>query len=255
MSLLSDTPPDLPQAMLETSPVGISIVSSDGIRLYANPKFAALYRYPSDAAAIGMSIRESYVNAEDHDRMTALLARDGSLSAFEVLQSRQDGQAWWCLLDKRAIDYGDQKAFISWHYDITDRKRAEHEAVEKARILETTLESMGQGLTMFDVDWKLVSYNARYREHFDLPADVFHDDAVFDDIVGATMRNDYGEDWRERLQVVRDPTRMEAEWRRSFMRPTGRSLDVLSVPVPTGGFVVTSTDWGASRFFETSGCG
>jgi PAS domain-containing protein len=45
MSLLSDAPEGLLQAMLETSLAGISIDSADGMRLYANPKFAELYRY------------------------------------------------------------------------------------------------------------------------------------------------------------------------------------------------------------------
>jgi PAS domain S-box-containing protein len=373
MSLLSDAPEGLLQAMLETSPAGISIVSADGMRLYANPKFAELYRYASVQSAVGHPTLDAYVNAEDHDRANRMLRRDGELSSFEVRQRRQDGEEWWCLLDKRPIRFDDQDGYISWHYDITDRKhaeqqalekaelleltlgnidqgivvrdaddqvllfneklsemlgipielyergasteelnqvhalqgdvmvtpgseerrtewerrrraglrvgrleyerrnangrwhfavrqpmanglevrtflditeqkRAEHEALEKARILQTTLDSMGQGLTMYDADWNLVSYNSRYRDHFGLPDDVFQEDSTFDDVVGATMRADYGEDWRDRLTVVRDPTRMTSEWRRSFTRPSGRSVDFLSIPVPSGGFVVTSTD-------------
>ena len=373
MSLLSDAPEGLLQAILETSPAGISIVSADGIRLFANPKFAELYRFADVDAAVGHPTRDSYVSFEDHDRANEILERDGQLSAFEVRQLRRDGEEWWCLLDKRPILFGDQDSFISWHYDITDRKiaeqqsvekanlleltlanidqgiivrdaedqilmfndklpemlgipvehyergagteelnalhtrqgdmmmapgseerrdewerrrraglrvgrleyerknarehwhfcvrqpmpngmevrtflditeqkRAEQEAIEKARILQTTLESMGQGLTMYDADWNLVSYNSRYREHFDLPDDVFQADCTFDDVVGATMRSDYGDDWRDRLTVVRDETRMTDEWRRSFTRPSGRSLDLLSIPVPSGGFIVTSTD-------------
>ena len=373
MSLLSDAPESLLRAMLETSPAGISIVSADGIRLYANPKFAKLYRFTDVEAAVGHPTLDTYASAEDHDRANGILERDGELSAFEVRQLRQDGEEWWCLLDKRPIRFADQDGFISWHYDITDRKRAEqqaiekanlleltlgnidqgivvrdaddqillfndklseilgipvehyergasteelnelharqgdvmmtpgseerraewerrrraglaverleyerrnakgkwhycvrqpmpngmevrtflditerkraeHEVAEKAGILQTTLESMGQGLTMYDADWKLVSFNSRYREHFDLPDDVFQADCTFDDVVGATMRSDYGEDWRDRLTVVRDETRMTSEWRRSFTRPSGRSLDLLSIPVPSGGFIVTSTD-------------
>ena len=373
MSLMTDAPEGLLQAMLETSPAGISIVMIDGRRLYANPKFAELYGFADVDAAIGGETKSTYLHEEDYERANALLARDGELSAFEVRQLRRDGTPWWCLLDKRSIRHGDQDAYISWHYDITDRKtaeqeavekaklleltlanidqgiivrdaddkillfndklsemlripaeyyergasteelnrvharqgdvmmtpgseerreewerrrraglpverleyerrnaagewhfcvrapmpnglevrtflditerkRAEQEAIDKARILQTTLESMGQGLTMYDADWNLVSYNSRYRDHFDLPADVFQADSTFDDVVGATMRGDYGDDWRERLTVVRDPTRMTSEWRRSFTRPSGRSIDLLSIPVPSGGFIVTSTD-------------
>ena len=373
MSLLTDAPEGLLQAMLETSPVGISIVSADGIRVYANPKFAELYRFAEVESAIGHPVLDTYVSVDDHDHAQGIFERDGELASFEVKQLRQDGEEWWCLLDKRRIKFGDIEGYISWHYDITDRKnaeqsalekadlleltlgnidqgivvrdaddqillyngklaemlgipveyyergattrelnelharqgdvmmtpgaeerraewesrrraglpvgrleyerrnaqgnwhfcvrqpmsngmevrtflditeqrRAEHEAIEKARILQTTLESMGQGLTMYDADWNLVSFNSRYRDHFDLPEDVFQADSTFDDVVGATMRSDYGEDWRDRLTVVRDPTRMTQEWRRSFTRPSGRSVDLLSIPVPSGGFIVTSTD-------------
>ncbi|MDA9975696.1 hypothetical protein N9F34_02575 [Alphaproteobacteria bacterium] len=41
MSLVSDTLEGLLQTMLENSPVGISIASTGGVRLQANPEFAA----------------------------------------------------------------------------------------------------------------------------------------------------------------------------------------------------------------------
>ncbi len=134
--------------------------------------------------------------------------------------------------------------------NITELKRAEREALEKTRILELTLESMGQGLTMYDADWNLVSYNQRYKEHFGLSDSVFEDAPTFDDVVGTTLRQDYGEGWQERLKVVKDPSRMTSVWRREFARPDGRSLDLLSNPIPAGGFVVTSTDITAQKRVE-----
>lgn len=44
--------------------------------------------------------------------------------------------------------------------DSTERKKAGEKALEKTHILQTTLESMGQGLTIYDADWSLVSFNA-----------------------------------------------------------------------------------------------
>ena len=119
---------------------------------------------------------------------------------------------------------------------------AERETLEKARILEQTLENLGQGLTMFDSEWNLVTFNRRYKDHFGLPDSVFEGSPTFDDVVGTTMRQDYGEGWEERLKIVKNPSRMTDVWRREFTRPNGRSLDLLSNPIPTGGFVVTSTD-------------
>ena len=76
-----------------------------------------------------------------------------------------------------------------------------------------------------------------------MPDSAFHANATFDDVVGATMLNDYGPDEvQQRLRVVKDPKRMTEVWRREFIRPNGRYLDLLSNPIPGGGFVVTSTD-------------
>lgn len=56
------------------------------------------------------------------------------------------------------------------------------------------------------------------------------------------MREDNGQDWREWLMVVRNPTRMTSEWCRSFTRPRGHSVDLLSIPMTSGIFIVTRTD-------------
>lgn len=126
--------------------------------------------------------------------------------------------------------------------DITDRVEAEKDAREKKRTLELILDNMAQGLTLYDSEWNLIAYNRTYAEQFDLPLSVFREDATFDDVVGATMRNDYGDEAEQRLAVVRDPSRMTKVWRRTFGRPNGRHLDIVSRPVSSGGFVVTTTD-------------
>ena len=174
-----------------------------------------------------------------------VLARLSSRSRFKGDQTaatieRQRGDGSWVL---ESCHRNDQGWLVLTFQDITDLKLVEADAVEKARLLELTLDNMGQGLTMYDQDWKLLVRNDRYRQHFDLPQEVFKSAKSFDDIVGPTMRQDYGEsEWRERLQAVRSPRRMKETWRRSFTRPNGRGIDLLSLPVPGGGFVVTSTD-------------
>jgi PAS domain S-box-containing protein len=173
MSLLSDAPEGLLQAMLETSPVGISIVSADGVRLYANPKFAALYRYADSKAAVGHPTLDTYVSPDDHERANAILARDGELASFEVRQRRQDGEEWWCLLDKRPIRFGDQDGFVSWHYDITDRKYAEQQALEKADLLELTLSNIDQGIVVRDADDQILLFNDKLSEMLGIPAKLY----------------------------------------------------------------------------------
>jgi signal transduction histidine kinase/CheY-like chemotaxis protein/HPt (histidine-containing phosphotransfer) domain-containing protein len=165
-------------------------------------------------------------------------AETGSLEKLSYVRQLPGGN--WLLATRQALESGHE---IRTFLDITDQKLAEDEAIAHAVILQHTLDNMGQGLTVYDSEWNLRTYNKRYQEHFDLPEDTLSAAQTFDDVVGATMRRDYGEaEAKERLNVVRDPTRMTDLWRREFMRPTGRYLDVISNPIPDGGFVVTSTD-------------
>ena len=162
----------------------------------------------------------------------------GFTGRLSYLRPTPDGR--WLLVTRQSMASGYE---IRTFLDVTDQKIAENEAVARSEILQHTLENMGQGLTMYDGDWNLKAFNKRYQEHFDLPDGALNDNATFDDVVGITMRQDYGDDEVEqRVNTVRDPKRMTEIWRREFMRPTGRYLDIMSSPIPEGGFVVTSTD-------------
>ena len=166
--------------------------------------------------------------------------REETGSAEKLTYVRQVPGGTWLQATRQGLSSGHE---VRTFLDITDQKTAEDEAIAHTVILQYTLDNMGQGLTMYDSDWNLRAFNKQYQEHFDLPEGTLANADTFDDVVGATMRRDYGEEEvEERLNVVRDPTRMTNLWRREFMRPTGRYLDVISNPIPDGGFVVTSTD-------------
>ena len=117
--------------------------------------------------------------------------------------------------------------------DISEMKRIEAATAETARLLQLTLDSMGCGLTMYDRNWNLVVRNDCYRQHFDLPPDQYWNMATFDELVGATMRQDYGGDWRQRLSVVRDPARM-VETLAANLSPPRRPGDRFAEPAGAG---------------------
>jgi PAS domain S-box-containing protein len=360
------------KAMLDSSPAGISIISSDGLVIYVNGNFMDMFGFRNADQIVGLSPVVCFVDPTDFAQVNDVISDFGEVSRFKVRQRRFGGHDWWCLLDMRPIVFNGSPAFISWRYDITNRVRIEEEAlanadflsltletidqgvlvvdkaeqivlfsshacaltgvtagflenrptlsalyerqkangefanvptelcdhlanraqlpsdgdlrsiewqradgswvleschrnsqgwlvltfqditnlklveadaVKKARLLQLTLDNMGQGLTMYDQEWNLLVRNDRYRQHFDLPQKVFQTATNFDEIVGETLRRDYGDaELTARLKAVRQPSRMKEPWRRTFTRPNGRGIDLLSLPVPEGGFVVTSTD-------------
>ena len=242
--------------LLDVSPIAISIFDHfdrGGRRLYGNSRLVEMLGLERETL-IGKG--SGPFRAGDLKRLNALYKKDGVVHDFDIEGQRPNGEKFWATVTMAPIEFEGNPAIILWTYDVTDRRhaqaaleaskaaaeQAEREATEKANLLELTLQSMGQGLTMYDGDWNLVTYNQHYKEQFDLPNGVFDGAPTFDDVVGATMGLDYGPERDERLKIVKDPSRMTDVWRREFTRPNGRSLDVLSVPIPTGGFVVTTTD-------------
>ena len=128
--------------------------------------------------------------------------------------------------------------------DITESKRAEEALAREKEILNTTLESMDQGISMFDNELRLISFNEKFLKILDLPPDRFK--------TGCTMegglrfnaeRGDYGpgnveEQVRERLELARkfEPHHFERS------RPDGTVLEIRGLPTPSGGMVTTYTD-------------
>ena len=128
--------------------------------------------------------------------------------------------------------------------DITERKRAEEALAEKEAILEVTLENMGQGITMFDGDLKLIAFNRQVADLLELPADLARTGTSLAEIIRYNAkRGEYGpgdadEQVAERIAMAR---KFEAhQFERS--RPDGMIMEIRGNPVASGGFVTTYMD-------------
>ncbi len=233
------------RSLMDNSPTYIYLKDTEGRYLEVNKFVEDVMGLTSDEI-VGKTQFDIYPKElaeryRQHDQ-EVVQSKKPVMREFEIPTA--DGSVRQALINKFPIvdEKGEVRAIGAVNLDVTERILAERDAREKKRILELILENMAQGLTMYDGEWNLVTYNANYMKHFDLPPEVFTDDATFDDVVGTTMRLDYGDEAPERLKVVKDPGRMVNVWRREFARPSGRHLDVVSIPIPAGGFVVTSTD-------------
>jgi len=142
---------------------------------------------------------------------------------------------------KTALDGGGAVAIFT---DVTERKRAEQSLAAQTALLETTLQSMDQGITMFDGALNLVAYNERFIEIFDFPAEVFYRGLPYFELARlSAVRGDYGPgdpDALARAQTEGAKSYESAQAERVI--GTGAVLDIRRTMVPTGGFVSTFTD-------------
>ncbi len=149
-SALSDSERRL-RAILEQSPVGVSIGRSDGRVAFANARAAELAGVaPEDFIGSQNTLALPGVTVHRHrPGRTALTAEpvsgdDGSGGAgpggegdvvardVEVAVDRPDGSRVWALQTLQRTAFEGQPAVLAWSYDITERKRAE-EALRAAK--------------------------------------------------------------------------------------------------------------------------
>ena len=91
----------------------------------------------------------TYANPEDLRRMRSKVG-DDFITEIEIERKRLDGTKWWCLMNRRQIEYEGQQAVLGWHYDITERKRAEEKIKKLNEELEQRVEDRTKKLQESD---------------------------------------------------------------------------------------------------------
>jgi Na+/proline symporter/signal transduction histidine kinase/CheY-like chemotaxis protein len=119
------------------------------------------------------------------------------------------------------------------------------EALQHNRdLLQTALDQMEQGITVFDRDLRLICWNRQYRTLFDLSDDMGQVGVSLDHILDfLAERGDIPADRKvamlDRLTAFSGPWQME-------LKSSGRTLELRSNPMPDGGIVATYADISAS---------
>jgi diguanylate cyclase (GGDEF)-like protein/PAS domain S-box-containing protein len=182
-------------AALSNMSHGISMFDQDRRLMVWNQRYAEIYRLPQDLLAA-----RPHVNGV----MTELVARgilkgdtdrraiDQKIAAMD--QYSIDSQRVEEFSDGRLILVSRQPmaggGWVSTHEDITERVRREEElrkqAAELTRInmqFDAALSTMTQGLSMFDDQKRLIVWNDRYAELYQVPSDLLKVGTPFEAIV------------------------------------------------------------------------
>ncbi len=139
--------------------------------------------------------------------------------------------------------------FVVTHTDVTEQLRAQREASARAVVQQAMLDNIRHGTALFDSADRIVAVNRIFRQILDLPDELLAPGRHYADFVDAlAARGDYGPG--EEGQAV--ATRIKSQDRRKTVRnirtkPDGTVLEVVSDPIPDGGWVLTYTDFTAER--------
>ena len=230
-------------SILEASPVGVSIIDDNGVRIWANSRLAEM-QGQSVEAMIGGNTDRVIVDSTVRERLLDVFAREGRVRDMEVEERCADGTTYWALLSVESIQYEGKIARINWTYDITDRKEAERELAEKEALLSTALTSMSDGIYVLDSDMRYVMFNQRFMDLIEVAKDKIR--------IGESVRPVIREMADRGFYGPGDPEQ-QTENRYAFMAnnetavlevttPAGITVHVRQAPLSGGGAVITLTD-------------
>jgi PAS domain S-box-containing protein len=125
-------------------------------------------------------------------------------------------------------------------------------AIENARLFEelrdrqaelrTTFDNIGDGVVMFDDQFRLAAWNRNFQALLDVSDDFLAKRPSYDDYVRMLIeRGEFGsvDHQAETRRLLRDVGR---QWSRERTRPDGRVIEVRNNPVPGGGTVAIYSD-------------
>ena len=233
--------------LVEGSLQGI-VIHRDRKPLFANQAFATIHGYDTVDEILGMEsiaiLRAPHERARLDKYRQRRLRGEEAPSRYEYEGVRKDGSPVWLLNLPKLVVWEGEPAIQVALVDITDHKRAETELAEKSAVLETTLENMSQGISVYDANLKLVAFNQRYVDLRGYPPGFIRLGLSYEDAVrfnaqrGELGPGDVEELVRKRVEVTRQGKERQVE----RVRPDGAVLALHRNPLPGGGFVTTFTD-------------
>lgn len=158
---------DIYKILFENVHDGIYRSTPEGKIITANPALIKMLGYDSEEELKQLNIStDLYVNPADRDLFISRILEKGDLKDTELNLKRKDGSKITVLENSYPVYDSDGKIsyFEGTLIDITLRKNAEEALRESENRYHTLVETIQDGLSLFDLQGKLSYFNRRKRE-------------------------------------------------------------------------------------------
>ncbi|MFL6620666.1 MAG: CHASE3 domain-containing protein, partial [Povalibacter sp.] len=182
-------------------------------------------------------------------RQQQLLAE--RLGAFEKASVRSEQMVQWALGSTIVLVLLGG-AFLG--RDVYRRLAAEQSAAAAATLLRSTLDSISQGVVVFDSQRRVIAWNRRYLELRGIEPDVMRVGLPAEDMfkVASPFTLTVAGEQHDSISVAKTFGDMSQPFDGEASTPTGEMLEICGRPVTTGNYIVTVTDVTALKKSEAA---
>jgi diguanylate cyclase (GGDEF)-like protein/PAS domain S-box-containing protein len=234
---------------LEAIPDGVIIFDADGRLIMSNRRCDEIYPETADLLVPGVTFEDLLrrgvargIHPEAIGREEEWLAERLSLVKMtrNVREQRMSDGRWMRVADCPTADGG----FIGIRSDITELKQRQQELAVQNTRFSAAIGNISQGLIMFDAAERMVLCNRRYSEIYGLdPTLLRAGHTTLAELLALRKANGTfpgdPEDFRRR----RVPAIVHGEGeRRTIETRDGRTISIISQPMPDGSWVATHED-------------
>ena len=197
-------------ATFEQAAIGITHLTLDEQWISVNQRYCEITGY-SREEILQLKV-EHLTHPEDVPASLEFIRRIrcGELPEYKMEKRyiRKNGNVIWVNLTVSIVRSatGDPLYLVGFIEDITQRRDAQTEASKSLSLLRATLESTADGILVVDLDGKILSFNQKMADMWEIPAEVFGsgDDQMA--IRAALDKLVYPEDFMAKvMELYRDP--------------------------------------------------
>lgn len=119
------------RTIADATPIPILISRiSDGMVLYANERLGSTFGTRTEEL-IGRIAPDFYFDPAEHQKLLAQIQREGQITNYELHVKKSNGLPFWVLASLQPMVFNGEHALFSGFYDITERKLAEGQVLQR----------------------------------------------------------------------------------------------------------------------------